>query len=53
VARSEDGFASVDLSSRDKADIPDLIEELDDLRQRGILSQEEFEAKKKELLARI
>jgi len=53
VARSEDGLAAVDLSTADKADIPDLIEELDDLRQRGILTQEEFEAKKKELLARI
>ena len=33
--------------------IPDLIEELADLRQRGILSEEEFQAKKKELLARL
>lgn len=35
------------------ANIPDLIEELADLRQRGILSEEEFQAKKKELLARL
>jgi hypothetical protein len=33
--------------------IPDLIAELDELRQRGIISKEEFEAKKKELLDRL
>jgi membrane protein YdbS with pleckstrin-like domain len=33
--------------------IPDLIEELADLYRRGILSDEEFQAKKKELLARL
>jgi hypothetical protein len=35
------------------ADIPDLIAELDELRQQGILSEEEFQAKKKELLDRL
>ena len=35
------------------AEIPDLIAELDDLRQKGILTEEEFQAKKKELLDRI
>jgi hypothetical protein len=35
------------------ANIPDLIEELADLRQRGILSEEEFQAKKRELLQRL
>jgi hypothetical protein len=35
------------------SDIPDLIEELDDLRQKGILSEEEFQAKKDELLDRL
>jgi len=30
-----------------------MIEELDALRQKGIISEEEFEAKKKELLARL
>jgi hypothetical protein len=34
-------------------DIPDLIAELDDLRQRGILSEEEFQAKKRDLLNRL
>jgi hypothetical protein len=36
-----------------KADIPDLIAELDELRQKGIISEEEFQAKKTELLARL
>ena len=35
------------------ANIPDLIEELAELRQRGILSEEEFQAKKSELLQRL
>ncbi len=34
-------------------DIPDLIVELAELRQKGIISEEEFQAKKKELLARL
>jgi hypothetical protein len=33
--------------------IPDLIVELDELRIRGIITQEEFQAKKLELLARM
>ncbi|GAP20332.1 PH domain-containing protein [Leptolinea tardivitalis] len=33
--------------------IPDLIAELDELRIRGIVTQEEFQAKKKELLSRM
>ncbi|MFC2037350.1 PH domain-containing protein [Chloroflexota bacterium] len=35
------------------ADIPDLILELDELRQKGILSEEEFQAKKSDLLDRL
>jgi hypothetical protein len=34
-------------------DIPDLIAELDQLRQKGILTEEEFQAKKRELLDRL
>jgi hypothetical protein len=34
-------------------EIPDLIAELDELRQKGIISEEEFQAKKAELLDRI
>jgi Bacterial PH domain/Short C-terminal domain len=33
--------------------IPDLIAELDQLRQQGVLTAEEFEAKKRELLEKI
>ena len=36
-----------------KGDIPELITELDELRQKGIISEEEFQAKKTELLARL
>jgi hypothetical protein len=36
-----------------KGDIPELIAELDELRQKGIISEEEFQAKKTELLARL
>jgi hypothetical protein len=37
----------------DRDRIPDLLVELAELRQRGILSEEEFQAKKKDLLDRI
>jgi len=35
------------------ANIPDMLVELAELRQKGILSEDEFQAKKKELLARL
>jgi len=35
------------------SDIPGTIQELDELRQKGIISDDEFQAKKKELLARL
>jgi hypothetical protein len=35
------------------SDIPDTIRDLDELRQKGIITEEEFQAKKKELLARL
>lgn len=47
-----DAAAPVSVSGA-AADIPDLIAELDELRQQGILSEEEFQAKKKELLDRL
>ena len=40
-------------SSPSEVSITDLIEELAELRQKGIISEEEFQAKKKELLARL
>jgi hypothetical protein len=42
--------AGIDMT---KDDIPELITELDGLRQKGIISEEEFQAKKTELLARL
>ncbi len=33
--------------------VPDMLQELDTLRQKGIITEEEFQAKKKELLARF
>jgi hypothetical protein len=35
------------------ANIPDMLVELDELRQKGIISEEEFQAKKRELLDRL
>ncbi|MGD8487983.1 MAG: PH domain-containing protein [Anaerolineae bacterium] len=40
-------------SGADRDDIPDLLVELDELRKKGIISEEEFQAKKAELLARL
>jgi hypothetical protein len=40
-------------SSESAGDIQRTIEDLADLRDRGILSSDEFEAKKQELLRRI
>ncbi len=37
----------------DTSNIPDLIVELSELRQKGIITEEEFQAKKKELLDRL
>lgn len=34
-------------------DVPDLLARLDELRQRGVITQEEFEQEKRELLARL
>jgi len=41
------------MPTPDKEEIPDLIAELDELRQKGIISEEEFQTKKAELLARL
>ena len=49
-----DGRARVVTSEAPTSgDVPELIGELDELRQKGIISQDEFEAKKKDLLSRI
>jgi uncharacterized membrane protein YdbT with pleckstrin-like domain len=41
------------MAGRRELSIPEQIEKLDELRQRGIISQEEFEAKKSQLLERM
>jgi hypothetical protein len=51
-ATEEEAFGGPSLP-RSEADIPDLLKELDALRQKGIISEEEFQAKKKELLQRL
>lgn len=40
-------------SSAADADIPDLIAELDELRRKGIITEQEFQTKKQELLDRL
>jgi hypothetical protein len=46
-------LAQPESDSPAKADIPELINELAELHNKGILTTEEFEAKKDELLARL
>lgn len=41
------------MAGRRELSIPEQIEKLDELRQRGVISQEEFEAKKAQLLERM
>ena len=43
----------VKTPSDDEDDVPEMIEKLDELRQRGVLTDEEFEAKKQQLLDQI
>jgi hypothetical protein len=45
--------ATAELDPSAKSNIPELIAELDQLRQKGIISEDEFQAKKEELLARL
>ena len=42
-----------DLQQKPEKDIPTLIDKLDDLRKRGIISEEEFQEKKADLLAKM
>ncbi len=64
LADAEEGIARRPAAQPDKAplpdpdaqataDIPDLIDELAELHKKGVLSDEEFQAKKSELLARL
>jgi hypothetical protein len=42
-----------DVHMQQEDDIPTLIAKLDDLRKRGIISEEEFRKKKADLLAKM
>jgi hypothetical protein len=52
-AKERMGFDEVGALMNSTGDIPALIEKLDTLRQRGILSEMEFQQKKAELLAKM
>lgn len=52
-AKEELGFGEVPMQSRAEEDIPTLIAKLDQLRKQGTISNEEFQRKKAELLAKM
>lgn len=52
-AKEELGFADDMTRAQPADDIPSLIARLDELRKRGIISEEEFQKKKAELLAKM
>ncbi len=52
-AKERLGLDEMGLTARPGNDIPSMIEKLDHLRKRGILSDEEFQQKKSELLAKM
>jgi uncharacterized membrane protein YdbT with pleckstrin-like domain len=52
-AKERLGFEEMGMGARPAEDIPSLIARLDDLRKKGILSEEEFQQKKAELLAKM
>jgi hypothetical protein len=47
------GFEEIGAVAQAIEDIPTMIEKLDSLRKRGILSEAEFQQKKAELLAKM
>jgi len=51
MAHDDDSWRAASPMRKD--DIPEMIAELDQLRRQGILSEEEFAAKKRELLGKI
>lgn len=53
LSRDDDGYALETARSDERGKIPALISGLDDLRQKGILSEEEFQKKKADLLDKI
>jgi len=52
-AKEELGYEGTAMRGQDADDIPEQIAELDDLRKKGILTEEEFRSKKRELLAKM
>lgn len=52
-AKERLGFEEMGKAIHVAEDIPSMIEKLDSLRKRGILSEEEFQKKKAELLAKL
>ena len=52
-AKEELGFGEMGAPSRAEEDIPTLIAKLDQLRRQGTISNEEFQRKKAELLAKM
>lgn len=53
-AQNPNGFESdTPKNTTQSADIPEQIEKLANLKEKGIISEEEFQAKKSELLARL
>ena len=52
-AKEKLGYEEVGVRAQVDEDIPSLIAGLDDLRKRGIISEEEFQQKKTELLAKL
>jgi uncharacterized membrane protein YdbT with pleckstrin-like domain len=52
-AKERLGFDELGGTSRISSDIPSLIADLDELRKKGIISEQEFQQKKTELLAKM
>ncbi len=52
-AKEEIGFDEDQIRTQQADDIPSLIARLDELRKRGIISEEEFRKKKADLLAKM
>jgi len=52
-AKEKLGFDDLGAHAGSTEDVPSLIARLDDLRKKGILSEEEFKKKKAELLAKM
>jgi uncharacterized membrane protein YdbT with pleckstrin-like domain len=52
-AKEKMGYDELGAMAHTAADIPTMIEKLDLLRKRGVLSEDEFQRKKAELLAKL